>query len=545
MSIYLGGEDQLPDPALEVIHGVGTTPAYRGTAYVVFNKKDLTERRGSIPSYRFEVVSTNTAGTDGTPANWWMSQIGATGTGKKTWFTDDFLTWNPSTGAGGYTRTVEGPFTSGEMAFLGRAVLYGGDDSTEYARVTDLTPSNPMPSTSITMPASALENEFPFQRDLVNPYIGYNIAHVTLDGGMTLVQFDQPDTGALATGQLYGLVRNALGRWIGSAYGLCYSSDPIPTTWEALPNLPSGDIVKADPRGMDVSPTAICVLCDGNNRVYRSNGITGTSWALSDEFVDIPSVIRYLPSSGYWIIGTFNDDYSRLLMSYDDGASWNEVQRGGSDGGIVDSNVRQIYEGGGRIVVTTETQIITSSDDGVTWAVAPLPTSIGGTNFSLTYVGNGDFNVVPVSGDPYPLADIVEFCCNRVGIDSSDIDLSELTDQVKGFVIAGSYSAAESIRSLQRAYFFDAAEWDGVLHFPKRGGAVVDSFTEDDLLDSPEEATREQELEFPKKLHLVYQDAEIGYAATKQTTTRSSPDIRVFGEATVEVPVVLEKDEAA
>jgi len=65
------------------------------------------------------------------------------------------------------------------------------------------------------------------------------------------------------------------------------------------------------------------------------------------------------------------------------------------------------------------------------------------------------------------------------------------------------------------------------------------------LLDTPEENTREQELEFPKKLHLVYQDQALGYTPTKQTALRSSPDIRVFGEASVEVPVVLDKDEAA
>lgn len=54
-TLYLGDEEQLPDPDLEAIHGVGNTPAYRGTAYIVFKEKNLTERRGSIPQFRFEV----------------------------------------------------------------------------------------------------------------------------------------------------------------------------------------------------------------------------------------------------------------------------------------------------------------------------------------------------------------------------------------------------------------------------------------------------------------------------------------------------------
>jgi hypothetical protein len=55
VNFYYGDESQLPDPALEVIHGVGSTPAYRGTCYAVWDKKDLTEFGGSIPQYRFEV----------------------------------------------------------------------------------------------------------------------------------------------------------------------------------------------------------------------------------------------------------------------------------------------------------------------------------------------------------------------------------------------------------------------------------------------------------------------------------------------------------
>lgn len=54
-ALYLGGEDQMPDPDLETIHGVGNTPAHRGTCYIVFREKNLTERRGSIPQFRFEV----------------------------------------------------------------------------------------------------------------------------------------------------------------------------------------------------------------------------------------------------------------------------------------------------------------------------------------------------------------------------------------------------------------------------------------------------------------------------------------------------------
>lgn len=53
--IYLGTEDQLPDPDLEAHWGVDETPAYRGVAYIVWVNKDLTDMGGAIPSFAFEV----------------------------------------------------------------------------------------------------------------------------------------------------------------------------------------------------------------------------------------------------------------------------------------------------------------------------------------------------------------------------------------------------------------------------------------------------------------------------------------------------------
>src|SRR4029077_2081607 len=52
---HLGGEDQLPDVFLTA-NVNPDTPAYRGSAYAVFLLQDLTDRRGSIPQYRFEVA---------------------------------------------------------------------------------------------------------------------------------------------------------------------------------------------------------------------------------------------------------------------------------------------------------------------------------------------------------------------------------------------------------------------------------------------------------------------------------------------------------
>lgn len=55
-SFYTGEYDQDPSPDLEALLGIGTTPSHRGTAYVVFADEDLTDLRGAIPQYTFQVA---------------------------------------------------------------------------------------------------------------------------------------------------------------------------------------------------------------------------------------------------------------------------------------------------------------------------------------------------------------------------------------------------------------------------------------------------------------------------------------------------------
>ena len=53
--LYLGSEDQNPDPTIEAYEGIGTTPAYRGMAYVVIEDFPLEAYGNRIPNFTFEV----------------------------------------------------------------------------------------------------------------------------------------------------------------------------------------------------------------------------------------------------------------------------------------------------------------------------------------------------------------------------------------------------------------------------------------------------------------------------------------------------------
>lgn len=56
MRVYLGGADQLPDPAISAIEGADSVPAYRGIAYVVFEDLPLADFGNRIPQLTFEVI---------------------------------------------------------------------------------------------------------------------------------------------------------------------------------------------------------------------------------------------------------------------------------------------------------------------------------------------------------------------------------------------------------------------------------------------------------------------------------------------------------
>ncbi len=63
--LYRGEEDQAPDPLIEAIEGTGDAPAYRGTAYIVFEDLPLDAFGNRLPQLSFEVVRAGAEKSDG------------------------------------------------------------------------------------------------------------------------------------------------------------------------------------------------------------------------------------------------------------------------------------------------------------------------------------------------------------------------------------------------------------------------------------------------------------------------------------------------
>ncbi len=64
MRVYRGTEAQVPDPKIEAVEGMGTVPAYRGLAYVVFEDLELEQFGNRVPQFSFEIVRGHADGLD-------------------------------------------------------------------------------------------------------------------------------------------------------------------------------------------------------------------------------------------------------------------------------------------------------------------------------------------------------------------------------------------------------------------------------------------------------------------------------------------------
>ena len=58
--VYLGTENELPDPVFEALRGVGNVPAYRGTPRVVFYSFQLEHFNNQLPTFKFLVAESIT-----------------------------------------------------------------------------------------------------------------------------------------------------------------------------------------------------------------------------------------------------------------------------------------------------------------------------------------------------------------------------------------------------------------------------------------------------------------------------------------------------
>jgi hypothetical protein len=153
---------------------------------------------------------------------------------------------------------------------------------------------------------------------------------------------------------------------------------------------------------------------------------------------------------------------------------------------------------------------------------------------------------------PVELSDIVERICEQVGLDAAtELQTTELTDDVDGFSTNGRMTARSALEQLASAYFFDCIDSEGLLKFPKRGGASVVTIPEAHLATHaggetrPDTiiSTRTQEYEPPKEVSIVYADKDANYDSGTQYARRLVT--RAEERRAIQLAIAMDADGAA
>lgn len=167
----------------------------------------------------------------------------------------------------------------------------------------------------------------------------------------------------------------------------------------------------------------------------------------------------------------------------------------------------------------------------------------------LVLVNDGVLSLDPPPA-PVILGDIVADLLERAGLTGGQYDVTDLTQEVRGFVVASQMTVRNAIDILRKAFFFDVTEYDGQLVCVNRGHDAIDTIPDEDLAahepgtqpPDPLEVTRAPEAELPRTVYITYYEAESDYQSGSQywrrTVTSSQSDV------TLDLPVVFTATEA-
>lgn len=513
-NFYYGEETQLPSATLETIHGAGNVPAYRGRCYMERIAADVTDKGKAIPHYRFEVVTAATT----TSINWLASgssnRLARAGIGIPSW-----------------TQYTAQPFSG--YLYNHKGIIYNGQINGSGFRYSQNSGD------------SWTQNDAPGSVSAGGGRLVFTGGYVFICGGVSTMQRYAAGAWSTPSSDTRSRANSAvvLGGTIiaASIYNpkVTASSD-FGATWFDLGTL--SDVGYSGSPILATDGTALLALTTAGSagsfeiRIRRSfdGGLNwSTVYTFSGTSVSAGDIIHTV--TGF--VAALHD--GRVAYSAD-GITWQlSGQTLPSSGG---AGVYQLASAYGLVLAACSNGTVwISEDSGVTWAQSPS------TGFGNAYGVTHTPPFIALAHGTSQLSIILTDIADRCGVAASRIDVSELTDQVRGYAVRNEYQGAAVIRPLQQVFFFDSYDADGKTWFPKRGAEPVLTLTADDLVDDPEfdESDRKQEVEYPRVLHLLYASIDNAHAPADQPSVRISPDVRVRGEMSVEVAVTLNDDEAA
>lgn len=529
---YPGSETQTVDPTIEAAEGA-TAPAYRGVCYIVLENLDVTAYGGKLPALiEFEVVTSGSIAstldisdgiTVGTTSTLSSSLTPVIGTNGNVWYLGAVS--NTAVLVNYFTAATVATYTRATWGYRPIALSYDGN--------------------------SAVFNNSGGYFGFLNP-----------DGSVTEYSNTYGNLGS--GGSLFGVA------WINALNGFAQGHSGSSTDFFRF-RLETDDLtvtewILSDARSTHLFTNACAI--SGRCYVYGSttyNHEVGFIAASSNSKILLLSGTAYAPQG----LLVSRDGYLWMARS---GAS-TVIEKRDESGNLVDSVSLPGSVAASKLLEAPDGMIMAYSGSNACYLIHPTTLDVEqtsenpGTKTALGFLSDGRMVISSTSGSDFllhemerlprvttttvTLSSVVSDLCERVGLESGDIDVTELTDAVRGYAIARRDSVRSAIEPLRAAYRFDAVESDGQIAFRKRGRAVSVVIDEEDLaahFDGSEmpakvQAERTLETESPREVAVQHIDPGLDYEVGSQYARRltgSSDQV-----INLDVPIVLTAEEAA
>lgn len=508
---YNGAADQMPDPTIESIKGVGNVSARRGYLTVVFTDWDVT-KWGTIPQLNFE-ISTNVEEQPLSRSATWEVQIPTTQplTDHRAVDYDDdgnirIAWWNTPTGAIPNFDTPAGSTTW-------RRETYDVDGT--LLDTTDVVTVLPTGAVYLCRNESSLSYQARSGGGSRWYKNGVMVADQDVDGGTPSAYYSVNEEFIYYDGNVYSMGGN-----VGGAYLIRY---PAPN---AVPD-PTYDIRYLIDAGSTGGQFTIQlsndghIYCNGSGVMHKFDADLNliTTWTGT-----FPNSLSFLPRGGWMVCsdkiliriingGDLTADY--VLYQLNATLPWTEISR-------VDV-LDPTPPGGGQL-----------------WSLGD----------GMVLVEDGMLSVCFIDAGTVLHGDIVADICEECGLDPSEFDVSELIDRERGVMTTQISTGRAFIESLMPIRFYDAVDSDTGIKFVKRGKASVVTIPDGDLAGRGEneeipdklEIIRGNDDELPSTLFLKYFNYNADYQIGTQPWRRQTGISKITQE--VNVAMVLTDSEA-
>jgi len=516
MTVY-DGTQTAADPTIEAIEGVGMVPVYKDLAYVVFDGLQLEDYGNRAPELLFEVYTSGTSAAVNLDryANevlypWILGALDPVDP-------RNVNAYSRLGGGGGGPYSTLAAFISGEYpGWANHSFGYkleGSTNATDAVYPSETPPGsyenvNIYLAVNYTVPVTihdqiSFNGDFSPDTPLLGPLLGDGqVVWWSGNAGSGIGRQDTgiwyyASTGVTSDGvaALGGSITSGLTPFAPNAPYYLWRSDfyaKVQRSPSPPPNVEAGWVAIPDVVGYYVTPTGDTVRA--HNWVLDSS----TTYKVLQNFTTSAGVVTKYPVGPARPLGH---------SQYSDSTYWTDAYNAAVAAGTIAA--------------------------GKTYGVDyPQTQSYGYKDAAVS-------NVIDVF--PVPLDDIVSKICQRSGMSTGQIDVTDINSFTDGYAVGGMMDGRAAINPLMMFGLFGAFEADGKIIFRERGAALAVTFSTDELRahaadsDAPSavEVTRKQDVELPRAIRVSYGSPDLDYQPGEQqvhrvtTTAVNSVDVQL------------------